>query len=181
MLYVCDQCLPFTAADYPPCQDWLRSHSKHQLSSSAVNTCAHNECEATHTPPLFCVCLHIVHHYFLLHPPLCPLVHHSVIHHTHRLSIYLHPPPSLASLKGVALINYSVLAFRNLCPCEQRTHILMCVSYKPWPQRVTSSPHRFMSCCVFFLSSIFSHTFRLCDSVVFFSQMTGMLFLSKQN
>lgn len=36
----------------------------------------------------------------------------------HRLvSIHLHPSP-LASLKGVALINYSVLAFRNLCPFE---------------------------------------------------------------
>lgn len=30
---------------------------------------------------------------------------------------------SVVSLKGVALINYSGLAFRNLCPCEQRTLI----------------------------------------------------------
>lgn len=40
------------------------------------------------------------------------------------------PPASLSSLKGVALINYSVLALINLCPCEKETLITVWVAYK---------------------------------------------------
>lgn len=58
----------------------------------------------------------------IIHQSFSPADYHSLIHQTHLFSISLHPHHQPLR-KGVALINYSVLAFRNLSPCEHKTPI----------------------------------------------------------
>lgn len=92
-----------------------------------------NEWTATHTHlhtntvgEAHFLCVNTVHCCFLLNHTFSLFDYRSLIHQTHLLTICLHSP-SPASLRGVALMNYSAVAFRDLCPCG-RTHIWMCVS-----------------------------------------------------
>lgn len=125
--YVFDQCLPFNCCRLTCLsrltQEKLQIPASPQLQMNVLSD-THSDSEHMQSSSS-CLCVHIVHYFFLPHHSFSPLVHHSLIHQTYLLSICL-LPRSLASLKGVTLINYSVMAFRYLRPCEKRKHIYMC-------------------------------------------------------